>query len=135
MWNVVDAVGDGNFDSTSSLTEALFGVIKHKIGNQLAHLLLVSDVWRVNDESSAVLWCDFVKDNYPSRLMSLSSPHSMVKIPVGFHSCSQLFGKFFSPNNLIEEAHLNGPIKWLIDRLAEHEDGDAQKMRQVYFKI
>jgi len=55
LWNIVDAVSDPNFDSSSSLTEGLWGIFKSKVSNSLAHLLLVSDVWRVSNETTMSL--------------------------------------------------------------------------------
>ena len=55
IWNVLDAVSDRDFDSSSSLTEGLWGIFKIKISNLFAHLLLVSDVWRVSNETAMSL--------------------------------------------------------------------------------
>jgi hypothetical protein len=54
-WNLVDPVSDASFDSSSSLTEDLWGVFKKKISNPLAHLLLFSDVWRISNQPSTIL--------------------------------------------------------------------------------
>ena len=51
-WNVVEAVSDGDFDSSSSLTEALWGVFKHKLSYPLSHLLLISDICKISTSSS-----------------------------------------------------------------------------------
>ena len=126
-WNVVDAVSDASFDSSSSLTEGLWGVFKHKISNPIAHLLLVSDVWRISDEPSINLWCDFVTANYPDRLMSLNSSDSHVQMPIGFRSCTQPFGRLLASFDI----HLNGPLRWLLDRIAKYEDGNSQGIKEV----
>lgn len=139
VWNVVDAVNDPNFDSSSSLTEGLWGVFKNKLSNPLAHLLLVSDVWRVCDESSAKLWCDFVTANYPDRLMTLNSSDSVVQIPVGFRSCTRPFGRLlvsFDVNSTQRPgSSLNGPLHWLLDHLAKNQDDNYQEIREVWFYL
>ena len=134
-WNVVDAVNDSNFDSSSSLTEGLWGVFKQKLSNPLAHLLIVSDVWRVYDDSSAKLWCDFVIANYHDRLMSLNSSDSLVQIPVGFRSCTRPFGRLLSSFDINfaqrPESRLNAPLRWLLNRIAKNEDDDSQEIKEV----
>ena len=134
-WNVVDASSDANFDSSSSLTEGLWGVFKHKISNTLAHLLIVSDVWRVSDESSAKLWCDFVMANYENRLMSINS--SDFQLPVGFRSCTRPFGRLLASfdANFVQspKSRLNAPLRWLLQRIAQNEGDDSQKIKQVTF--
>lgn len=134
-WNIVDAVSDANFDSSSSLTESLWGVFKYKISNPLAHLLLVSDVWRVCDESSVKLWCDFVAGNYPNRLMSPQSSDSIVQLPVGFRICTQPFGRLLADTNFAQQSCLSGPLQWLLDHLAPSDDPDARKLKEVIFNI
>ena len=61
-WNVVEAVNDSDFDSSSSLTEALWGVFKHKLSYPLSHLLLVSDICKISTSSSInlVLSCCYI---------------------------------------------------------------------------
>ncbi len=134
-WNVVDAVSDASFDSSSSLTEGLWGVFKHKISNPLAHLLLVSDVWRVSDESSSKLWCDFVIANYHDRLMSLNSSDSLVQMPVGFRSCTRPFGRLLASFDINfaqrTDSRLNAPLRWLLNRIAKNEDEDSQDVKEV----
>ena len=134
-WNVVDASSDANFDSSSSLTEGLWGVFKHKISNTLAHLLIFSDVWRVSDESSAKLWCDFVMANYENRLMSINS--SDFQLPVGFRSCTRPFGRLLASfdANFVQspKSRLNAPLRWLLQRIAQNEGDDSQKIKQVTF--
>ncbi len=136
-WNVVDAVNDSNFDSSSSLTEGLWGVFKHKISNPLAHLLVVSDVWRVSDQSSALLWCDFIKANYPDRLISFNSSDSVIQMPVGFRSCTRPFGRLLASFDMNyaqhPESHLNGPLHWLLERIAKSSDDDIQQIKEVRF--
>jgi hypothetical protein len=130
-WNVVDAVNDASFDSSSSLTEGLWGVFKHKISNPLAHLLLVSDVWRISDQPSTKLWCDFVNANYPDRLMSLNSSDSLVQMPIGFRTCTQPFGRLLASF----DTHLNGPLQWLLDRVSKSEDAKSQEIKEVWFQF
>lgn len=136
MWNVLDAANDANFDSSSSLTEGLWGVFKHKISNQLAHLLIVSDVWRVSDESLSKLWCDFVTDNYDDRLMSFNSSNSLVQMPVGFSSCTRPFGRLLSLLDTYfvqgTDSRLNTPLHWLLNRIATNKDENSQEVKQVY---
>ena len=126
-WNVADAVSDVNFDSSSSLTEGLWGVFKHKISNPLAHLLLVSDVWRISDHPSIKLWCDFVTANYPDRLMSLNPSDSIVQMPIGFRTCTQPFGRLLASFDM----HLNRPLQWLLDSVSKNEDGNSQEIKEV----
>ena len=61
-WNVVEAVNDSDFDSSSSLTEALWGVFNHKLSYPLSHLLLVSDICKISTSSSInlVLSCCYI---------------------------------------------------------------------------
>ncbi|KAI9554203.1 hypothetical protein GHT06_019475 [Daphnia sinensis] len=136
-WNVVDAVSDPSFDSSSSLTEGLWGVFKHKISNPLAHFLLVSDIWRITDLPSAALWCDFVTANYPDRLMSLNSSDSPPQMPVGFRSCTQPFGRLLASFDMNyaqrTEPRLNGPLRWLLERVAKNEDENSQEIKEAYF--
>ena len=138
-WNVIDAVSDTNFDSSSSLTEGLWGVFKYKLSNTLAHLLLVSDVWRVGNRFTTDLWCDFVIANYPNRLISLGSSDSIVQIPVGFHSCSQPFGRLlatfdgnFAQNNV---SNWSSPLRWLLSRIAKTDNDDSQIIKEVLYTI
>ena len=137
-WNVVDGVSDVNFDSSSSLTEGLWGVFKHKISNPVAHLLLISDVWRVSDKSSKKLWCNFVEANYPDRLMSLNSSDSLVQIPIGFRSCTRPFGRLLASFDISyaqrTESRLNGPLQWLLDNVAKNQEDDSQKIKEVRMK-
>uniref|UniRef100_A0A0P4YE06 AAA+ ATPase domain-containing protein n=2 Tax=Daphnia magna TaxID=35525 RepID=A0A0P4YE06_9CRUS len=136
-WNVVDAVSDPSFDSSSSLTEGLWGVFKHKISNPLAHFLLISDIWRITDLPSSMLWCDFVIANYPDRLMSLNSSDTPPQIPVGFRSCTQPFGRLLASFNMNyaqrTEPRLNGPLRWLLERIAKNEDENSQEIKEAYF--
>lgn len=135
-WNVVDAIYDCDFDSTSSLTEGLWNVFQRKISNPLAHLLLVSDVWHVSDETSVQLWCQFVRANYPDRLMSLRSADSIVQIPTGFRCCDRPFGRLLASfdTNFVQhpDSSLNGPLNWLINFIAKYDGTDAQEMKQVF---
>lgn len=134
-WNVVDAVNDLNFDSSSSLTEGLWSVFKHKLSNPLAHLLLVSDVWRVYDKSSAQLWCTFVTSNYPDRLMFLHSADSVVQMPTGFRCCTRPFGRLLASFDLSfsqnPDSRLNGPLNWLLNFIAKNEEDNSQEMKEV----
>ncbi|XP_057375006.1 uncharacterized protein LOC130695963 [Daphnia carinata] len=136
-WNVVDAVNDPSFDSSSSLTEGLWGVFKHKICNPLAHFLLVSDIWRISDRPSVTLWCDFVTANYPDRLMSLNSSDSPPQIPVGFRTCTQPFGRLLASFGMNygqrTEPRLNEPLQWLLKRVAENEDENSEEIKEAYF--
>lgn len=138
-WNVVDAVSDPSFDSSSSLTEGLWGVFKHKISNPLAHFLLISDIWRITDLPSSMLWCDFVIANYPDRLMSLNSSDTPPQIPVGFRSCTQPFGRLLASFNMNyaqrTEPRLNGPLRWLLERIAKNEDENSQEIKEVCMQL
>lgn len=135
IWNVVDLYGDENFDSSTSLTESLWGVLKHQISNLLAHLLLVSDVWRVSDEPSAKLWCDFVKANYGDRLMSPSSSDSPLQMPIGFRVCIQPFGRLLASLDVHfakqTDSSLNRPLCWLLNYIARNQDENSQIVKQV----
>lgn len=122
-WNAVGAVSDANFDASSSLTEGLWSVFKHKISNPLAQLLLISDVWRVTDDARAALWCDFVEANYPDRLMSVHTSDCVVQSPAGFRSCKQPFGRLLAsldgsclqkPDSVADE-----PLLWLLEHLSK----------------
>jgi hypothetical protein len=134
-WNVVEAFIDSNFDSSSSLTQSLWGVFKHKISNPLANLLLVSDVWRVSDKSTMNLWCDFVVANYPDRLLAPNSSDSVVQMPFGFRSCTRLFGRLLANFDLgyaqRSDSRLNGPLQWLINRVAENQEEESQEIKEV----
>jgi hypothetical protein len=129
-WNVVDAVSDASFDS-SSLIEGLWGVFKHKISNPLVHLLLVSDFWCISDQPSTKLWCDFVNTNYPHRLMSLNSSDSLVQMQIVFRTCTQPFGRLLASFDI----HLNGPLNSLLDRVAKSEDAKSQEITEVWLKF
>ena len=135
-WNVVDAVDDVHFDSSSSLTEALWGVLKHRLANPLSHLLLVSDVWRVADATAVKLWCRFVRDVYPDRLMV---PHSQTlpPMPTGFRICTQPFGRLFSylNKNYVDRpgSQLNGPLRWLLHWISRNEADSALDCANAYF--
>lgn len=135
-WNVVDAVSDVHFDSSSSLTEGLWGVFKHKISNPFAHLLLVSDVWRVCDESTMKLWCDFITANYSDRLTTFHSSDTIVQMPVGFRSCTQPFGRLLASFDINfaqrPDSRLNGPLQWLLNYVNKAE-GDF--MKEVGFDL
>ena len=145
-WDVVEAVGDANFDSSSSLTESLWGVFKHKISSPLSHLLLVSDVYKVSDAASMALWCDFVRDNYADRLIFSSTEH-LVQIPVGFRFCTQPFARLLSvlDKNLINgqpvEVNNNNPVHWLLNRIRNCQDGNDDgggggfsRIKEAYFR-
>ena len=133
IWGAIDAVNDANFDSTSSLTECLWGVFKHKISNPLAHLLVISDVWRVSDISLAKLWCKFVTANYHDRLMARNSSKTLVQMPVGFQSCTQPFGRLLATlaTTFSSESRLNAPLRWLLNHNANNKDEDSQNLKQV----
>ena len=137
-WNAVVGISDASFDSSSSLTDGLWSVFKQKISNPLAHLLLISDVWRVSDQSSIKLWCDFIDANYPDRLMSLNSSDSVVQIPVGFSSCTRPFGRLLASFDISyaqrTESRLNGPLQWLLDNIAKYQEDDSQKIKEVRMK-
>lgn len=123
-WDAVEAVRDADFDSSSSLTEGLWGTYKHKISIHLAHLLLTSDVWRVSNTTTMQLWCDFVEANYSDRLMLLHSSNMMVPKPDGFDFCSQPFGRLlvsFVSASVNQEANLNGPLHWLLNHIMESD--------------
>ncbi len=126
FWNVVDVVSEPNFDSSSSLTEGLWGSLKQKISIPLAHLLITSDVWRVTDSATMSLWCDFVVENYPKWLMLLNSSDRTIHIPIGFHFCSQPFGRllvsFDSHPGFNQEAKLNAPLNWLLHRIGNYSN-------------
>lgn len=133
-WDVVEAVKDANFDSTTSLTEGLWGAYKNKVSIHLAHLLLTSDVWRVSDDATTLsLWCDFVDANYPDRLMLLNSKEAFVQIPVGFRFCSQPFGRLLASLDGVsanKEEILNKPLHWLLDRIRNSPDeADLKEVR------
>ncbi len=135
FWNVVNAVGDASFDSSSSLTKGLWGVFKQKISNPLAHLLLVSDVWRISDRFSMNLWCDFVDENYPNRLILPSPSDSVVQMPIGFRLCTRPLGRLLASFKNNQTQNINEPLQWLLNRLAENEDNDSQEIKQVRTKL
>ena len=137
-WNVVDAVSDANFDSSSSLSEGLWGSFKQKISSALAQLLVISDVWRVSDEQTLLLWCEFVEANYPQRLMLLNSADAVVQMPMGFRFCTQPFGRLLVSfdRNYAENAEslMNEPLRWLldyIDRNADESEVDLKEVRSL----
>ncbi len=136
-WNVVDVVSDPQFDASSSLTEGLWGFLKHKISIPLAHLLLTSDVWRVFDSTTMSLWCDFVDANYPERLLLLNSNEKTVQIPVGFRFCRQPFGRLLVSYDTItavnQQEKLNEPLHWLLRRIGNDTTGGD--LREVAFTI
>ncbi len=122
-WNVVNVVTDPNFDSSSSLTEGLWGAYKTKISVPLAHLLLTSDVSKVSNLGTMSLWCSFVDANYPDRLMLLNSNEPFVPIPVGFRFCSQPFGRLLACFDAVnQDPNVNGALRWLFNNIEQSED-------------
>ncbi|KAI9554792.1 hypothetical protein GHT06_020069 [Daphnia sinensis] len=134
-WHVVDVVSDASFDSSSALTKALWNVFKHKISSPLAHLLVVSEVWRVTDDSSVKMWCEFVSANYPDRLMLLNPSDLFVQTPIGFGICYCLFGRLLVSfeKNHHAEPRLNGPLQWLLDYVGKNENNNSQEVKEAYF--
>ncbi len=126
-WNVVEVVSGPDFDSSSSLTDGLWGAYKKKVSIPVAHLLLTSDVWKVSDSATLSLWCDFVEAHYPDRLMLLNSSDAVIQIPFGFHFCSQPFGRLLVSFDLVstsvnQSPNVNGLLPWLFDNIARSND-------------
>ncbi len=130
IWNIVDAVSDADFDSSSSLSNALWGVFKQKISKSLAHVLLVSDVWHVSDQWSIELWCDFFDTHYPhQRLVSSVTSDSVVQMPIGFRICSRPLGRLLASFQIAQ--NINEPLQWLLKRLSENRDDNSKEIKQV----
>lgn len=129
IWNIVAAVSDASFDSSSSLSNALWGVLKQKISKSLAHVLLVSDVWHVSDKWSIELWCDFVETHYPHRLLSPVTSDSVVQMPIGFRICTRPLGRLLASFQIAQ--NINEPLQWLLKRLSENRDDNSQEIKQV----
>ena len=135
-WSAVRAVGDENFDCTSSLTEALWGVFKFQLSRPLSNLLLVSDVWRVSDTAKMELCCDLISQVYPSRLMYSKMGDTLVQIPFGFRISKQPLGRLLCRYdkhyaNNVENRH-DDPTTWLLNRIKISED-DVGEMKENYF--
>lgn len=96
-WNVLDAVRDQHFDSSTSLSEGLWEVFKQKMIRPLAHLLLITDVWRVVEPEDVGLWCRFLEDNYKDGLLLVSnSTTAPVQVPAGMQCCRKPFGRLLA---------------------------------------
>ena len=139
VWNVVDAVSDAHFDSSSSLSEGLWNALKYTISNSVAQLLIISDVGLVSDISWAKLWCDFMNANYPGRLiMPMDAHNPYIQIPCGFSSCTRPFGRLLISldANYIShpESQLYIPLNWLLSHVAQSQDEDLQWMKKVLRK-
>lgn len=127
-WNVVEVVSGSDFDSSSSLTEGLWGAYKKKVSIPVAHLLLTSDVWKVSDSATLSLWCDFVEAHYPDRLMVLNSSDAFIQIPFGFHFCSQPFGRLLASFHhgdgvsVKQSPNVNELLRSLLDSIVQSND-------------
>lgn len=132
---MLNAVTDAHFDSSSSLTEGLWEVFKQKISKPLAHLLLMGDVWRLNNPDDISMWCAFVTENFPDRLMVMNSTTALLQVPVGLRSCKQPFGRllalFDKSYSDSSESKLTGLLSWLLKYVAKADGSRTDKLRQV----
>lgn len=110
-------------------------MFKKILSNPLAQLLIISDVWRVCDQPSAQLWCQFVNANYPDCLMSIHSSDLIIQIPTGFRCCTRPFGRLLASFDKSFVQHpnssMNRPLNWLLNFIGSNEEIDAQDLKQV----
>ena len=120
-------MSDPHFDSSSSLSDGLWGTFKDKISSALAHLLVISDVWRVSNAQSISFWVAFVEANYAERLMVVrnSTADALVPMPVGFRFCTQPFSRLLVSCD--RTFQLNRPLCWILQFFRNNEQDYAMK--------
>ena len=131
------AVGDEQFDASSSLREALWGVLKEKISGPLSHILVISDVWRVSDAAQAALWCGFVRQHCQSGFLISGNTALPVEIPFGFHLSSQPFGRLLHSldSHVVGRLQVdeNHPAMALLNFIGEFPYETARGLKEAYF--